>query len=195
MCDKCNLDVSEYKIMHFISAFKCKIALVFTFAHVGLLSSRISFNCLFFTFVDVSFFRLVGLSSWTCIFMSFFLSFYRFFLPSSLVEGKPCLSRPFFVQRHVWRLCVQSALLCSCVPLGGDGLRSEYKMCNFCTAVLYLWLLICWGADKYERMHSFLFCCITAHLTSLCVFQTSHACPWPVLNIDWPASCIIDLCN
>lgn len=40
------------------------------------------------------------------------------------------------------------------------------------------------------------FCCITAQMMSLCVFRSSlHACLWPVLNIDWPASCIIELRN
>lgn len=117
VCNKCDSDVSsENKCMHFIPAFiQRKIAIIFTFVHVGLLSSQISLNGLFFSFADVSLFHLVSLSSWTCVFMSFFLSFYRFFLPSSLVEGKPCLSRPLVVRRHVWQLCVLSALLCSCV--------------------------------------------------------------------------------
>lgn len=116
VCDKCDSDVSsEYKYMHFNPAFiKHKIAIIFTFVHVGLLSSQISLNGLFFSFADVSLFHLVSLSRWTCVFMSFFLSFYHFFLPSSLVEGKPCFSRPLIVRWHVWRFCVLSALLCSC---------------------------------------------------------------------------------
>lgn len=153
MWDKCNSDVSsEYKIMHFISAFKCKISLVFTFAHAGLLSSRISLNGLFFTFVDVSFFRLVGLSSWTCLFMSFFLSFYRFFLPSSLVEGKPCLSRPLFVQRHVWRLCVLSALLCSCVLLGSEVAMVWGRNKKCAIFVLLYFTCGCWFVEVLTNM-------------------------------------------
>lgn len=59
VCDKCDFDLSsEYKCMYFISAFiQCKIALILTFVHVGLLSSQISFF-----FVDISLFHLVFLS-------------------------------------------------------------------------------------------------------------------------------------
>lgn len=45
------------------------------------------------------------------VFMSFFLSFYHFFLPSLPVEGKPLLSRPLVVQQHVWQMCVLSCAL------------------------------------------------------------------------------------
>lgn len=64
VCDKCDFDLSsEYKCMYFISAFiQCKIALILTFVHVGLLSSQISLNGLFFSFVDISLFHLVFLS-------------------------------------------------------------------------------------------------------------------------------------
>lgn len=103
--------------------------------------------------------------------MSFFLSFYRFFLPSSLVEGKPCLSRPLIVRRHVWRLCVLSALLCCYVLLRSEaattskGWLVKHKMwlflfIIFCPAIHLLvavkHLLRCWKILKKTFFFFFL---------------------------------------
>lgn len=131
--------------------------------------------------------------------MSFFLSFYRFFLPSSLVEGKPCLSRPLFVRRHVWRLCVLSALLCGCVLLGRQeamvwkGWTTKWAI--FVPLDVFLRLLNGWGDEKGAKMHSFP---VLLHTGCPCVSLNHHYTHVPDLFwilIDPPhalLSCVIN---